>query len=63
MNQMNQFNRIIPAVEQTFSLRSQTADYEHKEKYQVVLFGILRLAIIVGLILFALTAGAASAGL
>ncbi len=63
MNQINQFNRILPAVEQTFSLRSQTADYGQKEKYQVLLFGILRLVIIAGLIFVALTAGASQAGL
>lgn len=58
MNHINQPIRITPAVEQAFSWTSQSADYKQKNRSQVLLFGILRLAIIIGLIALVLTAGA-----
>ena len=58
MNQVNQPIQIMPAIEKALGWTTQSADYEYKNKSQVLLFGILRLAIIIGLIAVALTAGA-----
>ncbi len=58
MNQINHPIRITPALEKAFSWTGQSADYEQKNKSQILLYGMVRLAIIIGLIAAALAAGA-----